>query len=143
MSHFTPIASAIGGILIGISASIVLAVHGKVAGISGLYGGLFQRTVTDRDFRLAFIGGLLLGGVALLVARPSTFPTGPSGIPLGAVIVAGLLVGFGTRLGNGCTSGHGVCGLSRFSGRSLVATLTFMAAGGLSTFVAHHLGVVK
>jgi len=143
MSHFTPIASSVGGILIGISASIILAVHGKVAGISGMFGGLFQRTVTDRDFRLTFIAGLLLGGVALLVARPSVFPTGSSGIPLGAVVVAGLLVGFGTRLGNGCTSGHGVCGLSRFSGRSLVATITFMTAGALSTFVAHHLGVVK
>lgn len=143
MSHFTPIASGIGGILIGISASIILAVHGKVAGISGLYGGLFQKGVSDRDFRLSFIGGLLLGGLALAFVRPQSFPTGPSTLPMVWVVLAGLFVGFGTRLGNGCTSGHGVCGLSRFSGRSLVATLTFMAAGGVSAFVFHKLGVVR
>ncbi len=135
---FTPIASTIGGVLIGISASIVLAVHGKVAGISGIFGGLFQREAPDRDYRLAFVLGLLLGGVALFVFRPSVFPMGPSGTPIGVVLVAGLLVGFGTRLGGGCTSGHGVCGLSRLSGRSLVATLTFMIVAAISTFVGHH-----
>ena len=135
---FTPIASTIGGMLIGIAASIVLAVHGKVAGISGIFGGLFQRKATDRDYRLAFLLGLLLGGVALLVFYPSAFSMGPSGTPIGVVLVAGLLVGFGTRLGGGCTSGHGVCGLSRLSGRSLVATLTFMIGAAISAFVAHH-----
>lgn len=143
MSQFTPVASGIGGMLIGLAASIILAVHGKVAGISGMFGGLFQREVHDRDFRLAFIGGLLVGGFALLILRPSSFPSSSSGVPIAAVLVAGLLVGYGTRLGNGCTSGHGVCGLSRFSGRSLVATITFMATGALTAFVAHKLGVVK
>lgn len=143
MSQFTPIASGIGGMLIGLAASIILAVHGKVAGISGMFGGLFQREVHDRDFRLAFVGGLFAGGVGLLFLRPSSFPSAGSGVPMAAVVVAGLLVGFGTRLGNGCTSGHGVCGLSRFSGRSLVATVTFMATGALTAFVTHKLGVVK
>jgi len=141
MSQFTPIASGIGGVLIGLSASLVLAVHGKVAGISGMYGGLFQREVPDRDFRAAFVGGLLVGGVALAFLRPSMFPSAGS-VPMAAVVAAGLLVGFGTRLGNGCTSGHGVCGLSRFSGRSLVATITFMLTGAIATFLARTFGVV-
>lgn len=143
MSQFTPVASGIGGVLIGVAASIILVVHGKVAGISGMFGGLFQREVHDRDFRLSFVLGLLVGGAALMFIRPSSFPSAGSGVPIAAVIVAGLLVGFGTRLGNGCTSGHGVCGLSRFSGRSLVATITFMVTGAVAVFVSHRLGVVK
>jgi hypothetical protein len=140
MTHFTPITSAIGGMLIGLSATIVLAVHGKVAGISGLYGGLFQRTLQDRDFRLAFVLGLFAGGVIMLFARPSSFPSSASHLPVWAIVGAGLLVGYGTRLGNGCTSGHGVCGLSRFSGRSLVATMTFMFTGALTAFLAYRVG---
>ena len=142
MSTFTPIASVVGGVLIGFAASIVLAAHGKVAGISGLFGGLLQRNVPDRAFRIAFMAGLLVGGVLLLVVLPSSFPPGGSGAPMGAVVAAGLLVGYGTRLGNGCTSGHGVCGLSRFSGRSLVATITFMLSGALATFLARRFGVL-
>lgn len=141
MNHFTPVASLLGGILIGLAATIVLAVHGKVAGISGIFGGLLQRGAGDRPFRLAFLGGLLGGGALLGLAAPSLLPSaGAASPPLWVIVGAGLLVGFGTRMGGGCTSGHGVCGLSRFSRRSLVATVTFMLTGGITAFLAHHLG---
>jgi uncharacterized membrane protein YedE/YeeE len=142
MNHFTPVASLLGGLLIGLAATIVLAVHGKVAGISGIFGGLLQRATVDRPFRFAFLGGLLAGGVLLRIFLPSSLPSADAtSLPLWVILGAGLLVGFGTRLGSGCTSGHGVCGLSRFSGRSLVATLTFMFTGGVTVFLAHRLGV--
>lgn len=140
MSHATPIASALGGALIGLAATIVLAVHGKVAGISGIFGGLLRRDTTDRDFRLAFVLGLFGGGLVLSFAMPGAFPQGVAlSSPL-VVVVAGLLVGYGTRLGNGCTSGHGVSGLSRLSFRSLVATLVFMGVAIVTTYLVRHVG---
>ncbi len=143
MHNFTPFASLLGGALIGLAASLVLLTHGKVAGISGIVGALLQRDTADRPFRLSFLGGLLAAGALLLALRPQTFAASAT-TPLWAVAVAGLLVGYGTRLGSGCTSGHGICGLSRFSIRSLVATATFMATGGLTVFVVQHvLGGVR
>lgn len=129
-----------GGILIGLSASLLLLTHGRIAGISGIYGGLLRHQGTERLFRLAFLGGLLFAGGVLAVVAPYVFPAATSSsTPLAIVAVAGALVGYGTRLGGGCTSGHGVCGMSRLSARSLVATLTFIATGALTVFSMRHL----
>ncbi len=129
--------SLFGGALIGLSASLLLLTHGRIAGISGLFGGLFLPGYDARAFRLWFLVGLVAaGGVLLLVYPPAFAPTGRASLV--AVAAAGLLVGVGTRLGGGCTSGHGVCGLSRFSSRSLIATITFMATGMLTVFITHH-----
>lgn len=135
---FTPVPALIGGALIGTSASLLLLSHGKVAGVSGLFGGILRRATPDRWLRVFFVAGLLAAGLLVRVLAPAAFETRWSAsLPL--AIGAGLLVGFGTQLGNGCTSGHGVCGLSRLSIRSLVATLTFMAAGFATVFVVRHL----
>jgi uncharacterized protein len=137
MHDFTPVSALLGGALVGLSASLFLLTHGRVAGVSGLYAGIFRRTSPDRMLRLAFIAGMLLSGLVVRVVYPKAFETGwTATLPI--ALVAGLLVGFGTQLGNGCTSGHGVCGISRFSARSLVATGTFMAAGIATTFVVRH-----
>jgi hypothetical protein len=135
-TSFTPWSALLGGALIGASASMLLLLNGEVAGISGIVGRLVRPDEGDMSWRAAFVAGLVLGGVLLSVLHPASF--GPSAATLPWTVVAGLLVGFGTRLGNGCTSGHGVCGLARLSGRSLVATMTFMATGALATFVMRH-----
>ncbi len=127
MHDFTPWSALAGGALIGLSASILLLVLGKVAGISGLIGGLLFPTRGDVSWRAAFITGLVIAGAAVWALSPQSVGSSPRGI--GFAIAAGLLVGAGTRLGNGCTSGHGVCGLSRLSLRSLAATITFIGAG--------------
>ncbi len=132
--QFTPVSALVGGALIGLSATLVLLTHGRVAGISGIFSGLFLPGADARGFRAAFVVGLLLAGVALTLAYPAAY-AGLGGGRLWLVALAGLFVGFGTRLGSGCTSGHGVCGLSRFSARSLVATVTFIATGALSVMV--------
>ena len=134
---FTPIASLVGGALIGMSASAMLAFNGRIAGISGILGGALRPTAGEAGWRISFLGGLLVGALALALVYPSTL-VGATGIPLVIVAVAGVLVGVGTQLGSGCTSGHGVCGISRFSPRSLAATLTFMVTGALSSFVVQH-----
>lgn len=120
-----------GGALIGLSASILLLTGGHIAGISGVFGGILQKPLVtfDKDrWRPAFFLGLLAGGLILRIIAPEVV-SAPNSRGMLAVIIAGLLVGFGTRLGNGCTSGHGVCGITRFSRRSLMATLIFMATG--------------
>ncbi|WP_437745723.1 YeeE/YedE family protein [Sorangium sp. So ce1504] len=139
MNEFTVIGPLLGGALIGLGASLLLLFNGKVAGISGIVGGLLFRKPGDTAWRAAFVAGLLLGGLALVAAHPVAFPSAGGGGSLGLVIVAGLLVGWGARLGNGCTSGHGVCGLSRLSVRSLVATLTFIATAAITVYVSRHL----
>lgn len=138
MYHFTPFASLLGGALMGLAASMLLLFSGRVAGISGVAGGLFRPSAGDLSWRVLFIAGLVAGGAVLLLVNPEAFHVGIHR-SFAALAVAGLLVGFGARLGSGCTSGHGVCGLSRLSRRSLVATLTFMATGALSVFVVVHL----
>lgn len=143
MHNFTPLPALVGGSLIGLAASLLMLSHGRVAGISGIFAGVLRSPKEDEDgsFRAWFLAGLLLAGLVARVAMPSTIPaTTPSLLVGGA---AGLLVGFGTRLGSGCTSGHGVCGLSRLSGRSLAATLTFIAAGMITVAVLRALGVVS
>jgi uncharacterized membrane protein YedE/YeeE len=138
MNDFTPIPALIGGALIGLASSLLLLTHGKVAGISGLYGGIIRRGTSDRGFRVAFISGLLFAGLLLRVFLPDAFAT-TWNATLPVALAAGLIVGVGTQLGNGCTSGHGVCGISRLSVRSLIATGTFMATGGATVFVVRHL----
>jgi uncharacterized membrane protein YedE/YeeE len=138
MESFTPFTSLLGGALIGIAVSALLWLDGKVAGISGIVGGLLRPSRGDVGWRGAFVAGLLAGGWVLRGVLPSAFTIGIAA-PLPLVLAAGVLVGLGTRLGNGCTSGHGVCGLSRGSARSLVATATFMATGVLTVFVVRHI----
>ena len=127
----------LGGALIGLAASAMLLCVGRVAGVSGIVGGLLRPAAGDVAWRVAFVAGLLGGGGALLAFAPQVFHA-PTGRPWAAVAAAGLLVGFGVRMGSGCTSGHGVCGLSHLSRRSLLATLTFMATG-FATASAYHL----
>ena len=123
-----------GGVLIGLASVALLYSHGRIAGISGILGGMLDANYKEFGWRLAFVVGMIAGGVILLLTAPEAIGT-PTGRSLPAMVVAGLLVGFGTRLGSGCTSGHGICGLSRFSGRSLVAVLTFMLTGAVTVFV--------
>jgi uncharacterized membrane protein YedE/YeeE len=134
-SHFTPWASLGGGMLIGAAAAMLVLFSGRIAGISGILGGLLAPRRGDVAWRLAFIGGLLAAPLAMLFY--SMTPRIEAGF--GTLALAGLLVGLGTRYGSGCTSGHGVCGLSRLSPRSLVATAAFMAAGIATVFVTRHI----
>lgn len=134
---FTPGAALAGGALIGLAAALLVLLNGRIAGISGVLGGLPAALRGDRAWRVAFVAGLLAAPWGHALVAPWPVPTIEAG-PL-ALVVAGLLVGYGTRLGSGCTSGHGVCGLSRRSPRSLVATLVFMGAGFATVFVLRHL----
>lgn len=118
----------IGGILIGLAVSIMLLFNGRVTGISGIISGLLKPQKNDMGWRLSFLGGLILGGFVLQILNPEVFVQISSAFWFDYMI-AGLLVGFGTLLGSGCTSGHGVCGISRFSVRSIIATLTFIFFG--------------
>jgi uncharacterized protein len=140
ITTFTPIASLIGGALIGFSAVMLMTLNGRIAGVSGIAANLFP-PFADGEFagRLAFIAGLVAAPVVMLVAT-GRLPAQSIQANGTMLVVAGLLVGFGTVWGSGCTSGHGVCGLSRLSLRSLVATTTFMAFGIATVFVARHLG---
>ena len=134
---FTSVALPLaGGALIGLSASLLLLLNGRIAGISGIVGGLLAPQRGDVAWRGFFLAGLLSGGGVLLMLRPEVFGTAP--VPSALVLLAGVLVGFGTRLGGGCTSGHGVCGISRFQKRSMVATLTFLLTGGLAAYLVQH-----
>jgi uncharacterized protein len=136
-NSFTPWASLAGGVIIGISAAMFVLLNGRIAGISGVLGGLLKPVRGDISWRVAFIAGLL--GAPLLYALFTELPRPQIDAGYAGLIAAGLLVGVGTRYGSGCTSGHGVCGISRFSPRSLVATATFMLAGFVTVFVARHL----
>jgi uncharacterized protein len=137
---FTPIASLAGGALIGLSAVMLMALMGRVAGVSGIAARLLP-PYEDKEFagRLAFVAGLVAAPVVALVAT-GRLPAQTIGANGAVLVVAGFLVGFGSVWGNGCTSGHGVCGLSQLSVRSLVATMTFMVVGIATVFVARHLG---
>jgi uncharacterized protein len=130
----------VGGVIIGIAVSLMLLWHGRVAGISGIIHGLLKAPKDDRAWRLLFISGLVSGGLVANLYNPVVFTNTVSLSPM-FLIIAGLLVGFGTALGSGCTSGHGVCGISRLSIRSILATLIFMAAGIATVFVIQKWGV--
>jgi uncharacterized membrane protein YedE/YeeE len=139
MDSFTPVSAIIGGFLIGTAATVLLVFNGKISGISGILGGLFQRDYRDLSWRIAFLAGLIMAPV-LYRAFGGRFPSVQIESSAGLLVVAGLLVGFGTRLGAGCTSGHGVCGIARGSGRSFVATAIFLAVAITTVFVTRHLG---
>jgi uncharacterized protein len=133
---FTPYASLAGGLLIGLAAAMFVLLNGRIAGISGILGGLLKPVKGDVSWRAAFVLGLVSS--PLLYALFATVPTPHIDASWGTLVLAGLLVGVGTRYGSGCTSGHGVCGLSRLSPRSLAATLAFMGAGFVTVFVIRH-----
>lgn len=136
-THFTPYASLAGGVVIGLAAAILVLFNGRIAGISGILGGLLGAPRGDRLWRALFVGGLVLSPLAWSVAR--TLPPIQVDAGWGTLVAAGLLVGLGTRYAGGCTSGHGVCGLSRLSLRSLAATGCFMAAGFATVFLVRHM----
>jgi uncharacterized protein len=138
MTDFTPLSSALGGALIGFSALILFLLNGRIAGISGILGTLLAFRPGEIAWRLAFLAGLV-AAPALYAAAGGHLPplTVTSSIPL--LVIGGFLVGFGTRLGSGCTSGHGVCGIARLSPRSIAATLIFMAAAAVTVFIMRHL----
>ena len=135
-SHFTPWASLGGGILIGVAAAMLLLLNGRVAGISGILGGLLAPRRGEIAWRLAFIAGLFVAPVAMVLLGENPQRRIEAGF--GMLVAAGLLVGVGTSYGSGCTSGHGVCGISRLSPRSLAATAAFMLAGMATVFVVRH-----
>ncbi|OBT07965.1 hypothetical protein A9264_05725 [Vibrio sp. UCD-FRSSP16_10] len=138
MEFSIPWSSLFGGMLLGVSASILLLFNGKIAGISGIISGLIKNQTGDRGWRWLFALGMVAGGVlgttALNAYIPTSYDTG-----LGILLLGGLLVGFGTKIGNGCTSGHGICGIGRLSKRSIVATCVFMLVAAITVFVRLHL----
>lgn len=135
-TSFTPATALVGGALIGIAASLLILIIGRVAGISGIVGGLLRPSSGDIDWRFAFVIGMLASPLAYAAAAQLPAMQIDAGYP--TLIVAGLLVGIGTRYAAGCTSGHGVCGISRLSPRSLAATAAFMLAGFVTVFVVRH-----
>ena len=135
-TEFTPVSALVGGAMIGLAAVLLLALVGRIAGISGILNGAIEQR-DGRAWRWAFLLGLI-AGAALWFALGSGVSPPRTGFPLPWLVVAGLLVGFGTRLGSGCTSGHGICGLARLSTRSLTAVVAFMGAGVATVFVLRH-----
>lgn len=135
--HFTPWSSLAGGLLIGLATAVLLLFNGRIAGISGIVGGLLRPTAGDIGWRVAFVAGLV--GAPLVYELASGLPSVRVDADTVTLIVAGLLVGVGTRYGSGCTSGHGVCGLSQLAPRSMAATALFMLAGFVTVFFARHL----
>lgn len=131
MENFTPWSALAGGSLIGLAAALLLLLNGRIAGISGMLNSILQPRAGDTAWRAWFLGGLVLGAFAWSTAVPLPFSL-REGFPLPALLIAGFLVGFGTRMGSGCTSGHGVCGIARLSRRSLLATATFMVTALLT-----------
>jgi uncharacterized protein len=137
VENFTPVSGLIGGLLIGFAAALLLLLNGRISGISGIVGGLLSPKSGDAGWRVVFVAGLLLGAFIYMLATGSAIPVMmQASLPI--IVVAGLLVGFGTRLGSGCTSGHGVCGIARLSRRSIVATSVFMGVAILTVFLTHH-----
>lgn len=136
-ASFTPGSALLGGVLVGLAATLLWVINGRTAGVSGIVGGALRPIPGELGWQAAFLGGLLLAGAVGVALSPHSF--GVPGLSLGALALSGTLVGLGTRLGGGCTSGHGVCGLSRGAPRSLVATLTFMLTAAVVVAVVRHL----
>jgi uncharacterized membrane protein YedE/YeeE len=137
MENFTPVSGLIGGLLIGLAATLLLLLNGRLSGISGIVGGLLASKSSDAGWRVAFVAGLLLGASIYMLAKGDAIAVRmQASVPV--LVVAGLLVGFGTQLGSGCTSGHGVCGIARLSKRSIVATAVFMGVAVLVVFLTRH-----
>ena len=137
MTDFTPVSGLLGGVLIGLAVALMLILNGRIAGISGIVGGLLTLKFRETAWRAAFVAGLVLGALAYILVADDASAVQVLA-PLPVVVVGGLLVGFGTRLGSGCTSGHGLCGMARFSRRSMVATATFFGVAMLTVFLTHH-----
>jgi uncharacterized protein len=137
MANFTPVSALIGGALIGLAAVLLMLFNGRIAGVSGIFAGLVNPQSSDRGWRAAFVVGLIAAPLAAaLVGHAVPMPQMP--VSLGTTVIGGLLVGFGTRLGSGCTSGHGICGLARVSPRSIAATCVFMAAAMAVVALSRH-----
>lgn len=136
-SNFTPYSALIGGVIIGLSSALLLLFNGKICGVSGITGNILLFKQRDTLWRVMFFTGLVCGGVVSFTLLPTTkvFVVDTS---MATIVCAGLLVGYGTRLGNGCTSGHGVCGMSRFSKRSILATCVFMLCGMATVYIVKH-----
>ena len=142
-TNFTPWLSLTGGIILGLASAIFILVNGRILGISGIMGGLMPTKVGDTFWRIAFLLGLFSAPTVFHAVVPTEYITAPRIDATDMmVVIAGLLVGIGTRYASGCTSGHGVCGLSRLSPRSLVATISFMSAGFVMVYVMRHLSVI-
>lgn len=136
MTEFTPFASLAGGALIGLAAVLLMAVHGRIAGLSGILAGILPPVAADWGWRAAFLAGAVLAPVILLGLGASV--PFDSAVPLGWLVLGGVVAGFGVQLGGGCSSGHGVCGMARLSRRSIAATLVFMLTTGLTVYVIRH-----
>jgi len=137
MHNLTPLSGLSGGALIGLAAAVLMILTGRLAGVSGIFGGLLTSRASDRAWRVAFIAGLIAAPLlAALAGAPLPAPRMTSNMAV--IALAGLLVGFGTRIGNGCTSGHGVCGFARLSTRSIAATIIFIATAILTVAIARH-----
>ena len=137
MENFTPVSGLIGGLLIGLAAALLLLLNGHLSGISGIVGGMLAPKSSEVGWRLVFVAGLLLGAFIYMLATGGAIPVRvQASVPV--LVAAGLLVGFGTRLGSGCTSGHGLCGIARLSRRSIVASAVFFGVAMLTVFLTHH-----
>jgi uncharacterized membrane protein YedE/YeeE len=137
VENFTPVSGLVGGLLIGLAAALLLLLNGRISGISGIVGGLLVRESSETSWRVMFVAGLLLGALAYVLATGSAISVKMQA-SLPVLVVAGILVGFGTRLGSGCTSGHGICGIARLSKRSIAATAMFLGVAILTVFLTRH-----
>jgi len=137
--EFTPISALIGGLLIGVATAALILMNGRIAGISGILGSLLTPKKGDIAWRIAFLSGLILSSIVYAIIQPLPEVTIKANHL--TIVIAGLLVGYGTRLGSGCTSGHGICGVSRLSIRSITATSTFIVAGMITVFIVKKLGI--
>jgi uncharacterized membrane protein YedE/YeeE len=137
MENFTPVSGLLGGLLIGVAAAVLLLLNGRISGISGIVGGLLAPRSAEVGWRVVFVAGLLLGALGYTLAKGGPFHVGmQASMPI--LIVAGLLVGFGTRLGSGCTSGHGLCGIALLSKRSIAASAVFFGVAIITVFLTRH-----
>ena len=135
-TEFTPFASLLGGVLIGLSAVLLMALHGRIAGMTGIFAAILPPVSAEWQWRAAFLAGAVIAPAVFLLLGGNVPFAVP--VPLWAMIVGGLIVGVGVTMGSGCTSGHGICGMARLSARSIVATITFMLTTGLTVYVARH-----
>lgn len=142
MENFTPISALLGGALIGVSVSVLLLLNGRMAGISGIMNGVFVAPKKEEVWRILFLVGLVLGAMLFQFITQDSLSVREN-YPLWLIVCGGFFVGFGTRMGSGCTSGHGICGIANFSKRSIFATLTFMASGMLTVFTLKFFGAVS
>ena len=138
MENFTPYTAFSGGILIGLSVTIMLFFNGRITGVSGIIAGLLTPKTGEWLWRLVFLIGMIAGSTFFVYLYPETFIP-RTGFPTSLLVIGGLLVGFGTKLGSGCTSGHGICGIAQLSPRSIVATVIFMLSGAITVFIMRHI----